>query len=99
MEAIIQTLHLKIVHHSLHVRQIEDVFIDEASDIYIAMTMYNLIEQSDIYSGITGSLWQFKRDNNPVNNADLTVDNSQSFKCKTALVGKTQMLLIIQIAL
>ena len=44
MEAIIQTLHLKIVHHSLHVRQIEDVFIDEASDIYIAMTMYNLIE-------------------------------------------------------
>ena len=36
-----------------------------------------------------GSLWQFKRDEVHANNADLTIDNSQSFKYKAALVGKT----------
>ena len=53
------------------------------------MPMYNLIEYSYNYSDTSGSLWQFKRDEVPANNADLTVDNSQSFKCKAALVGRT----------
>ena len=53
------------------------------------MPMYNLIEYSDNYSDTSGSLWQFKRDEVPANNADLTIDNSQSFKYKAALVGKT----------
>ena len=66
-----------------------DVFIDEANHIYIAMPIYNWIEYRDNYSDTSGSLWQFKRDEIPDNNADLTVDNSQSFKCKAALVGKT----------
>ena len=30
--------------------EINDVFIDEANHIYIAMPMYNLIEYSDNYS-------------------------------------------------
>ena len=51
--------------------------------------MCNLIEYSDNYSDISGSLWQFKRDEVPDNNADLTVDNCHSFKYKTALVRKT----------
>ena len=51
--------------------------------------MYNLMEYSDNYSDRSGSLWQFKRDEDPTNNVDLTIDNSQSFKYKTALVGKT----------
>ena len=72
-------LHLKLVHHFLHVRQI-NVFIDEANHIYTAMPMYNLIEYSDNYSDTSGSLWQFKRDEVPNNNADLTADNSQSVK-------------------
>ena len=47
--------------------------------------MYNLIEYSDNYSDTSGSLWQFKRDEVPANNADLAVGNngvfnSQSFK-------------------
>ena len=82
-------MHSKIEHHFLHVRQINDVFIDEANHIYIAMPMYNLTEYSDNYSDTSRSLWQFKRDEVPANNADLTVDNSQSFKYKAALVGKT----------
>ena len=51
--------------------------------------MYNLIEYIDNYSDTSGSLWQFKRDEVPNNNADLTIDNSQSFKFEAALVGKT----------
>ena len=42
--------------------KINDVFVDEANHIYIAMPMYNLIEYSDNYSDTSGSLWQFKRD-------------------------------------
>ena len=53
------------------------------------MPMYNSIEYSDNYSDTSGSLWQFKRDKIPVNNDDLTIDNSQSFKYKAALLGKT----------
>ena len=37
---------------------------------------------------ISGNLWQFKRDKVPTDNADLAVDDSQSFKYKAALVGK-----------
>ena len=69
--------------------KINDIFVDEANHIYIAMPMYNLIEYSDNYSDISGSLWQFKRDEVPVGNADLTINNSQSFKYKAALLGKT----------
>ena len=50
--------------------------------------MYNLIEYSDNYSDISVSLWQFERNEVPANNADLTIDNSQSFKYKAALVEK-----------
>ena len=56
--------------------------------------MYNLIEYSDNYSDTSESLWQFKRGEVPDNNADLGIDdngifNSQSFKYKATLVGKT----------
>ena len=68
--------------------EINDVFIDEANHIYITMAMYNLIEYSDNYSDTSGSLWQFKRDEVPANNADLTINNSQSFKYKTAIAGR-----------
>ena len=42
--------------------KINDVFVDEANHIYIAMPLYNLIEYSNNYSDTSGSLWQFKRD-------------------------------------
>ena len=51
--------------------------------------MCNLIEYSDNYSDTSGSLWQFKRDEVPANNTDLTIDNSEYFKYKAALAGKT----------
>ena len=70
-------------------RLINDVFVDKADHIYIAMPMYNLIEYSDNYSDTPGSLRQFKRDEASASNTDLTVDNSESFKYKAALLGKT----------
>ena len=59
---------------------INDVHVEEVNHIYIAMPMYSLIEYTDNYSDASGSLWQFKRDEVPANNADLTVHNSQSFR-------------------
>ena len=69
--------------------KINDIFVDEANHNYIVMPMYNLIEYSNNYSDTPGRVWQFKRYDVPANNADLTIDNSQSFKYKAALLGKT----------
>ena len=44
-----------------------------------------MIEYSDNYSNASGRLWRFKRDEVPAGNADLTTDNSESFKYKAAL--------------
>ena len=60
--------------------EINDTFVDYADFINIAMPMYNLIEYSDNYSDTSGSLWQFKRDKQPINNngafIDITSENS-----------------------
>ena len=69
---------------------ITDAFAHEANHFYIAMTMYNLIEYSDNCSDTSGGLWQFKRDEVPANNTDLSINNSKSFKYKAAFVGKTK---------
>ena len=74
--------------------KINDVFVDKVNHIYIEMPMYNLIEYSDNCSDTSGSLWQFKRDEVPNNNAALTIDNSQSFNYKAALQEKQQIMLI-----
>ena len=63
------------------------------------MPMCSLIECNDNYSDKSGSLWQLKRDEVPANNADLTINNSQSFKYKVALVGKKKQIIIMEIAL
>ena len=71
--------------------KINDVFVDEVNHIYIAMPMYKLIEYSGDYSDTSECLWQFKIDEVPAGNADLAIDNSQSFKYKAALLGKTKI--------
>ena len=48
--------------------------------------MYNLIEYSDNYCDKSGGLWQFKEDDPPANNSDLTIVNFEIFKYKAALV-------------
>ena len=39
------------------------------------MPMYNFIKYSDNYSDTSGSLWQFKRDEVPTGNVDLSINN------------------------
>ena len=56
------------------------------------MSMYNLIDYSDNYADSSGSLYQFKRDESPMNNAgnplNVALENSTSFKYKESLLGK-----------
>ena len=53
------------------------------------MPMYNLIEYSENYSDTSGTLWQFKRNEQPKANnlSDVSTDNSSSFKYKSNLIG------------
>ena len=69
--------------------EINDVYIDEANHIYIGIPVYNLIDYSNNYADRSGSLWQFKRDEPPADNAYLTVADSESFKYKAAHLEKT----------
>ena len=73
--------------------EINETFVDDANFINIAMPMYNLIEYSDNYSDTSGSLWQFKRDEQPIDNngafINITAENSSSFKYKSNLIGNT----------
>ena len=50
--------------------------------------MYNMIKYRDNYSDTSGSLWHFKSDQVPANDAGLTINGCKSIKYKTALVEK-----------
>ena len=67
--------------------KINDVFVDEANHLH-CNTYVNSIKNSNNYSEISGSLRKFERDEVPNNNTDFTIDNSQRFKHKAALVRK-----------
>ena len=51
---------LKIVHHFLHVQQMNDVFVDKANRIYSTMPTCNLIELAIIIQAVYGSLKEMK---------------------------------------
>ena len=58
------------------------------------MPMYNLIEYSDNYSKISGSLWQYYRHESALNDNGIIVDfpndtDSGSFKFKQKITGQT----------
>ena len=57
------------------------------------MPMFNLIEYSDNYSDISGSLWQFKRDESPVTDVEspgnISTNNLSSFKYKSSILERT----------
>ena len=66
------------------ITRINNKDIDNAHDIDIVMSMYNLIEYSDNCSKISGSLWHYYKDDPNDNLA-----NSESFKSKVKITGKT----------
>ena len=69
--------------------EINDEHVDTAENLDMTMPMYNLIEYSDNYQDSSATLYQYKRDEPPEDNAiaDLTVNNSSSFKYKVSLLG------------
>ena len=66
---------------------INDEHVDTAENLDIVMPMYNLIEYSDNYQDSPATLYQYKQDEPPNNNVNLTADNSTSFKYKVNLLG------------
>ena len=69
--------------------EINDEHVDTAENLDLVMPMYNLIEYSDNYQDSSATLYQHKRDEPPEDNAiaDLTANNSSSFKYKIKLLG------------
>ena len=69
--------------------EINDEHVDTAENLDITMPMYNLIEYSYNYQDSSATLYQYKRDEPPEDNtiADLTVNNSSSFKYTVSLLG------------
>ena len=76
------------------ISEINNTQIDNAKDIDIVMSMYNLIEYSDNYAKATGSLWQYCKDiparyhNNEI--TEFTACNTtDSFNFKAKITGQT----------
>ena len=69
--------------------EINDEHVDTAENLDITVPMYNLIEYSDNYQDSSATLYQYKRDESPEDDtvAELTADNSSSFKYKVSLLG------------
>ena len=74
------------------VTHINDEHVETAENLDIIVPMYNLIEYSDNYADSSGIVYQFKRDESPMNDAgnpnNVALYNSTSFKYKACLLGK-----------
>ena len=67
------------------ISKINGIKIDNAEDLDVVIPMYNFLEQGENYTKTTGSLWNYYRDE-PSNSLS---SNSESFKYKTGITGKT----------
>ena len=69
--------------------EINDEHVNTAENLDIVMPMYNLIEYSDNYQDSSASLYQYKRDEPPEDDAvaDVTANNSDSLTYKIKLLG------------
>ena len=69
--------------------EINDEHVDTAENLDIVMPMYNLMEYSDNYHDSSATLYPYKRDEPAEADAvaDLTADNSNSFKYKIKLLS------------
>ena len=69
--------------------EINGEHVDAAENLDIVMPMYNLIEYSDIYQDSSATLYQYKREEPQETDAiaELTADNSSSFRYKINLLG------------
>ena len=77
---------------------INDKQIEKAEDLDIVMLMYNLLEYFDNYQNSTGSLYEFKRDEPPDNNANVG-NNATSLVYKSKLIKGTDNNNVINVKL
>ena len=79
-----------------YISEINNKQADDDHDIVVVMPMYCVIEYSDIYTKISGSLWQYYRDEPALHNNDIIIDfpadnnNSISFKFKEKITGQAE---------
>ena len=78
------------------ISKVNSTLTDNAEDLDIVIPMYNLFESSKSYRKITGSFWNYFRDepnsglggNN--NNVNYSIKDSKSFDYKTSITGKLE---------
>ena len=76
--------------------KINNTEVDNAEDIDIVVSIYNLIEYSDAYSKASESLWRYYRDEPALDNNNNIADfhaadnNSHSFKFQQKITGQTE---------
>ena len=72
------------------ISKINGAKIDNAEDLDVVMPMYNLLKYSKNYRKITGSLWNYYRDepNSSTDNNNIThsILNSKRFDCKASFM-------------
>ena len=69
------------------------ILIDNADDLDIKMLMHNLLEHTISYSKISGSLWNYYRDepkSSMVGNINNSKINSKSFDYKRSSTGRLE---------
>ena len=75
------------------ISKINYILIDNEEDLYVVMSMYNLIEYSKNYRKTTGSFWNYYRDapnDFSANNYNANpITSSASFKYKSSITEKT----------
>ena len=70
-----------------YVTHINDEHVETTANLDMIMPVYNLIEYSENCAESSGSLRQFKRDEQNIDNGDpdnVTTDDSSSFKYKSS---------------
>ena len=77
------------------VKHMNDEHVQTPENLDIIMPIYNLIKYSDNSADSSGSLYQYKRDESPMNDAgspdNFALANSTPFKYKASLLGKTDV--------
>ena len=93
MLLVIRNWFLKIMHHLSFINcisKINGVKIDNAEDLDVVMSIYNLLEYGKNYKKTTRSLWNSYRDepSSTIGNNNIThlILNSQSFDYKASFI-------------
>ena len=71
---------------------LNDTHIETAENLQLVIDHFNLIEYSDNYQGTVGSLYHFRRNEQPLDDGDIfdvTIANSSSFKYKASLLKRS----------